>query len=140
MAAVHGGSTPQPQRPSGSQVLVIPAGQVRHVEPPMPHAAATGVVMHVRFAQQPVQLSQPDMGAARVTVTGRSRPLTTTTRAEPEPATAPPESPSTEISRVRWSSASGRSTRTVEVLARGPPAVSGRSAGPKMTSVPSSPV
>lgn len=135
MAALQGGPPAHPHRPLLSQPSVVSASHERHEPPPAPHDAALGEVMH-----RPVSLTQPlqpDIGAARMTVTGRSTPFTTTTRAAPSPTTAPPEVPWTEISTECWSSVSESSTRTDEVLGSGPEAVSGRSAGPKTPASPS---
>lgn len=100
MAAVQGGPTPQAQRPPKPQVLVVRASHVTQAAPALPQANALGVVTQVPFEQQPRQSSQPDIGAERETVTGRSAPSTTATRARPWPTTAPARRPSTKISSV----------------------------------------
>jgi hypothetical protein len=140
MAAVQGGPPAQLQRPSVAQLSVVSASQTRHTPPPAPQAAALGEVMHTPLLQHPMQASQPDIGAARVTVTAFSRPFTTTTRAAPWPTSAPAERPCTWISRLCWSSASASSTRTLELLGSSAPAVSGRSTGPNTPASPSNPV
>lgn len=95
MAEEHGGPPAHPQRPVAPQVSVVSASHEVQTPPPAPHAAALGEVMQVPLLQQPVHASQPVVGAARMTVTGRSTPLTTTTRAAPWPTSVPPEVPST---------------------------------------------
>lgn len=95
----------------------MPPGHTVHALPPTPHAPAPVEVTQLPLAE--VQPSQPDIGATSSTVMGRSTPFTTTTRARPSPTTTPAARPSTQTSTVCWSSASGSSTRTDEVLASG---------------------
>jgi hypothetical protein len=139
MARVQGGLSPQPHRPSAPHESVVRRSHVVHATPPTPHAAAVAD-RQTPSEQQPWQLSQPDMGAASTTVTGRSTPRTTPTRARPSPTTSPADRPSTQISNVSPSSASGSSTRTDELLASSSPAVSGRALGPNTPASPNVPL
>jgi hypothetical protein len=96
--------------------------------PLIPQAATLGV-RQLPPLQQPEHESQPDIGAASVTVTTASAFFFTVTRARPSATTAPEARPSTKISTVSLSSESLRSTRTDEVLGSGSPAASGRRVG-----------
>lgn len=100
MAREQGGPEPQAQRPSAPQESAVSASHTAHSAPPVPQAAEVGERQSPAAVQHPAQLSQPDIGAARMTVTARSTPFTTATRARPSATTAPPASPSTNRSRV----------------------------------------
>jgi hypothetical protein len=140
MANEQGGPEPQAQRPSLPQESAVSGSHAAHSAPPVPHAAELGDRQSPAAVQQPLQLSQPDMGAARMTFTARSTPNTTPTRARPSATTPPASNPSTKMSSVCRSSASASSTRTVDSLGSSAPSVSGRSVGPNTTVAPSLPV
>ncbi len=133
IARVHAGPEPQAQRPSAPHESAVPS-QPTQALPLIPHDATLGL-MHVPPLQQPAHESQPDIGAASVTVTCDSALFFTVTRARPSATTAPEERPSTKISTVSLSSESSSSTRTDEVLGSGSPAASGRSVGASTSAV-----
>ena len=140
VASEQGGPDPHAQRPSAPHESAVAGSQVVHWPPAVPQSETLGDRHTPAAVQQPVQLSQPDIGSARMTVTAVSSPLTTPTCARPWATTAPPPRPSTKISRVCWSSASASNTRTDEVLGNAAPALSGRELGPNTAADISVPV